>query len=234
MKGNRAIKIVVDVAMSVVLVATMATALVQELPHEWLGIALFVLMVTHVVLNRKWILGVFRSRRKAPYLLHLILIVALLVCLVGMIASSLVLSKYVFGFLPALPGASWARRIHMLFSYWLFVLAFAHVGLHVRVPRRMAPWKLWAMRVAAVIVGAYGAYAFVRLGMFAYLTGQVQFAMADFSTPLAVTFARHAGVAALVAIAFHGVQIALSAANRRNRRGRARDGRSNDQGGKAA
>ena len=215
MKANRAMKIVVDIALSAVLVATMSTALVQEVPHEWLGIALFVLMVTHVVLNRKWILGIIRSRRKAPYTLHLILIAALLVCLVGMIASSLVLSKHVFGFLPALPGASWARRIHMLFSYWMFVLAFAHVGLHIRIPRRMAPWKLRVMRVAAAAVAAYGAYAFARLGLFAYLTGQVQFAMADFSTPLAVTFARYAGVAALVAIAFHGVQAALTAAGRR-------------------
>ena len=106
MKGNRAIKIAVDVAMSVVLVATMSTALVQEVPHEWLGVALFVLMITHVVLNRKWILGIVRSRRRASYALHLVLMVALLVCLVGMIASSLVLSKHVFGFLPALPGAS--------------------------------------------------------------------------------------------------------------------------------
>ena len=231
MKGNRAIKIAVDVAMSVVLVATMATALVQEVPHEWLGIAMFVLMLTHVVLNRKWILGVVRSRRKASYMLHLILVGALLVCLVGMIASSLVLSKHVFGFSPALPGASWARRIHMLFSYWMFVLAFAHVGLHVRIPRHMAPWKRWAMRVAAVTVGAYGLYAFVRLGMFAYLTRQVQFAMADFETPLAITFARHAGVAALVAIVFHGVQIALTTAGRR-RRAQRRHG--NEQGGKAA
>jgi hypothetical protein len=231
MKGNRAIKIVVDVAMSAVLVATMATALVQEVPHEWLGIALFVLMASHVVLNRKWILGVIRSRRKASYVPHLILMVALMVCLVGMIASSLVLSKHVFGFLPALPGASWARRIHMLFSYWLFVLAFAHVGLHIRVPRRMEPWKLWTMRAVAAAAAAYGAYAFVRLGMFAYLTGQVQFAMADFATPLVVTIARHAGVAALVAVLFHGVQVVLAAAGKRKR---AQGVRGNDQGGKAA
>ena len=63
MKGNRAIKIAVDIAMSTVLVATMSTALVQEVPHEWLGIALFVLMIAHAVLNRKWILGILRSRR---------------------------------------------------------------------------------------------------------------------------------------------------------------------------
>ncbi len=214
MKGNRAIKIAVDIAMSTVLVATMSTALVQEVPHEWLGIALFVLMIAHAVLNRKWILGILRSRRKALYAPHLVLMAALLVCLVGMIVSSLVLSKHVFAFLPALPGASWARRIHMLFSYWLFVLAFAHVGLHIRVPRRMAPWKLWVMRVAAAAGAVYGVYAFVQLGMFAYLTGRVQFAMADFATPLAVTFARHTGVAVLVAVVFYGVQVALTAAGR--------------------
>ena len=235
MKGNRAIKIAVDVAMSVVLVATMATALVQEVPHEWLGIAMFVLMLTHVVLNRKWILGVVRSRRKASYMLHLILIVALLVCLVGMIASSLVLSKHVFGFLPALPGAAWARRIHMLFSYWMFVLTFAHMGLHIRLPRRMETWKLWTLRAFAVVGACYGVYAFVRLGLFDYLTGQVQFAMADFQIPLPITFLRYAGVGVLVAVVFHGVQLAIMNAWRQRRaQDRLGDAHDSGQGGDAA
>lgn len=228
MKGNRAIKIAVDVAMAIVLLAIMTTALVQEMPHEYLGIAMFVLMVVHVVLNRKWLAAALRGKLGARYTLHIVLIVALVACFVGMVASSLVLSKYAFGFLPAMPGASWARRVHMLFSYWMFVLTFAHMGLHVRVPRRMETWKLWFLRVVTVAIACYGVYAFVRLGLFSYLTGQVQFAMADFETPLAITFCRYAGAGMLVAVVFNCVQKALMHANRRQRKQNEQD---DDQGG---
>lgn len=229
MKGNRGIKIVVDVAMAVVLVAIMATALVQEVPHEYLGVALFVLMIVHIVLNRKWLAAALRGKLGTRYVPHLILIVALVACFVGMVASSLVLSKHAFGFLPSLPGASWARRVHMLFSYWMFVLTFAHMGLHIRVPRRMEPWKLWTLRALAVIGVCYGAYAFVRLGLFGYLTGQVQFAMADFETPLAITFLRYTGVGMLVAVVFHGVQIGIMNAWQR-RRAQGKQGGQHEQG----
>ncbi len=231
MKGNRAIKTAVDVAMAIVLLAIMTTALVQEMPHEYLGIAIFVLMVVHIVLNRKWLAAALRGRLGIQYAPHIVLIVALVVCFVGMVASSLVLSKFAFGFLPAMPGASWARRVHMLFSYWMFVLTFAHMGLHIRVPRRMETWKLWTLRVVTVAIACYGVYAFVRLGLFAYLTGQVQFAMADFETPLAITFCRYAGAGTLVAVVFHCVQNALMRANKYQRK---RSTQNDNQGGKVA
>lgn len=234
MKSNRAIKIAVDVAMAIVLLAIMTTALVQEMPHEYLGIAMFVLMVVHIVLNRKWLAAVISGRYKAPHVPHLVLIVALVACFVGMVASSLVLSKYAFGFLPSLPGASWARRVHMLFSYWMFVLTFAHMGLHIRVPRRMETWKLWVLRALVVVGACYGVYAFVRLGLFDYLTGQIQFAMADFVTPLPITFLRYAGVGVLVAVVFHGVQIAIMNAWRQRRaQDKLGNTRNNDQKGNA-
>ena len=196
------VKIVVDVALAATLVAVMATALVQEVPHEWLGMALFALMVVHAVLNRRWLGSMFRGRRSVIRVLQIVVLAGLVACVAGQVASSLVLSKHVFGFLPSLPGASWARRVHMLCSYWMFMLAFAHVGMHVRKPRSMPSWQLWAVRALAVAVACFGAVSFVQLGLPSYLTGQVQFAMADVSTPLAFTFARYASVAVLVAALF--------------------------------
>ena len=55
---RRTVKIAVDIAMAAVLVAVMTTAIVQEAPHEWLGVTLFVLLVVHIVLNRKWLASV--------------------------------------------------------------------------------------------------------------------------------------------------------------------------------
>lgn len=210
MKARKTAKVVLDIAMALVLVAIMSTALVQEAPHEWLGISLFVLLVVHIVLNRKWLASVFRGRHNALRIVQIVVVVGLAACIVGQVASSLVLSKHVFGFLPAFPGAGWARRVHMLCSYWAFMLAFAHAGLHVRVPRDMAQWQTWAARIVWAAVACFGAYSFVQLGLWQYLTGQVQFAFADYDTPLTLALVRYASVAVLVAGVFHCIRKAIA------------------------
>ena len=136
---NKGVRIAVDIAMAVVFVAVMATALVQEAPHEYLGIALFALIVAHVVLNRRWLKAMFRGRYSALRAMQLVAIIGLLVCMLGQVVSSLVLSKYTFGFLPAIEGASWARRVHMLCSYWGFLFAFAHAGFRLALPCSAPP-----------------------------------------------------------------------------------------------
>ena len=219
MRGKKTAKIVLDVAMAVVLVAIMATALVQEAPHEWLGVALFVLMAVHVVLNRRWLAAVFRGRHSALRVVQIVVVAGLVVCIVGQLASSLVLSKHAFGFLPALPGAGWARRVHMICSYWAFVLAFAHAGLHARVPKNMAPWQKWAARIVLAVIACFGAYSFAQLDLWRYLTGQVQFAFADYSIPLALTMARYASVAVLVAGVFHCIRKGLASIGEARQRG---------------
>ena len=218
MAGKKTAKVALDIALAVVLVAVMATALVQEAPHEWLGVALFVLMVIHVVLNRRWLASVFRGRHDALRVLQIIVLVGLIACVVGQVASSLVLSKHVFGFLPALPGAGWARRVHMICSYWMFVFAFAHVGLHVRLPKGLASWQTWVARIVCAIVACFGICSFVQLGLWSYLTGQVQFAFADSSIPLVLAGVRYASVAALVAIVFHFIREGIVVAKKSKER----------------
>jgi len=205
-KGKKAAKVTLDIAMALVFVAIMTTALVQEAPHEWLGVTLFVLMAIHIVLNRRWLASIFRGRHSTLRIIQIVVIVGLAVYIVGQFASSLVLSKHAFGFLPALPGAGWARSVHMLCSYWAFVFAFAHAGLHARTPKNMAPWQRWTVRIISAVVACFGAYSFAQLGLWQYLTGQVQFAFADYSVPLALAFARYASVAVLVAGAFHYIR----------------------------
>ena len=196
--------------MAAVLVAVMATALVQEVPHEWLGLALFVLLIAHIVLNRRWLGSVFRGRHNVVRILQIVTIAGLLVCMLGQVVSSLVISKHAFAFLPALPGAAWARRVHMVCSYWSFVLAFTHAGLHVRAPRKLQAWQVWAFRIVFFVVAAFGAYSFVRLGLPAYLAGQVQFAAVDTTTPLGLVIAQYASVAVLVTGLFYYLRKALS------------------------
>lgn len=222
-KGRRWARVAVDVALAVLIVAVMATALVQEAPHEYLGIAVFAVVVAHVVLNRRWFKALTHGRYGAVRVLQLVAVVGLVACVVGQVASSLVLSKFAFGFLPTLPGAGWARRAHMLCSYWSFVFAFAHAGLQLKGFGRLVGAKgaaptaaVWLARIAAVAISCYGVYAFVQLNIGAYLLVQVQFAFADFSAPIALSFVCYAAVAVLVTSAFHCLgRIVSRNANRR-------------------
>lgn len=204
--GKTVAKVTLDIAMALVFVAIMTTALVQEAPHEWLGVILFVLMVIHIVLNRRWLASVFRGRHSALRIVQIVVVVGLAICIIGQLASSLVLSKHAFGFLPAFPGAGWARSVHMLCSYWAFVFAFAHAGLHVKVPKSMVPWQKWTARIIIAAVACFGAFSFAQLGLWQYLTGQVQYAYADYSVPLAFASARYASIAILVTSVFHCIR----------------------------
>lgn len=225
MKRQRAwVRILVDAAMAVLFIVVMATALVQEVPHEYVGIALFIAVVAHIVLNRRWFKALFRGGYNAVRVLQLVAIVGLLSCIIGQVVSSLVLSKYAFGFLPALPGASWARRVHMLCSYWSFVFAFAHAGLQFKGFSRLVKSKganspsaaVWLGRIVVIAVACYGVYAFALVNMGAYLLGQVEFALVDFATPLVLTCARYAAIAILVAAVFHWLRRIIETLRKRN------------------
>lgn len=54
MKKKQKIKILVDVAMTVLLLFLMAYMLTGQLVHEWMGASMFVLFITHHLLNANW------------------------------------------------------------------------------------------------------------------------------------------------------------------------------------
>ncbi|MGI6221511.1 MAG: hypothetical protein ACOYIP_06570 [Coriobacteriales bacterium] len=196
---------------AVLLVLVMATALVQEAPHEFLGIALFVVIIVHIVGHRRYFANLARGRYTAVRVLGLVAIVGLLACIVGQLVSCIVLSKHALAFLPVTSGAAWARRVHMLCSYWAFVFAFAHLGLQVKAMLRAGKGKrgkssAWAARIVFAAVAVYGAISFVQLGLGGYLVGAVPFAAADFESPLILICARWASVAVLVAGVFHYIR----------------------------
>lgn len=218
MTKRNAVKIAIDVAMLVVLVLLMATALVQEMPHEWLGVSLFVLVTAHFVMNRRWMAAIPHARLNALRAVQLTALVGLIACILGLMVSSLIISKHAFAFLPVIPGVAWARRVHMICSYWMFVLAFVHAGLHARLPKAKEPSRMWAARAVFAAVACYGVYSFVQLDMWSYLCGLVYFAAVDYSAPLARTVARYASVGVLTGGLFHYIQLALPTRARHKRK----------------
>ena len=112
----------------------------------------------------------------------------------------------------------------MLCSYWSFVFAFAHAGLQFKGFNRLVKSKganspsaaVWLGRIVVIAVACYGVYAFALVNMGAYLLGQIEFALVDFATPLALMFARYAAIAVLVAAVFHWLRRIIEALRKRN------------------
>lgn len=95
------IRISIDVAMAAVLVAVMATSLVQQALHEYLGLTLFALMVAHVIGHRRRFAHLVRSGRGALSVLRTVAVAGLIACVIGQIVSCVVLSEYALWWLPA-------------------------------------------------------------------------------------------------------------------------------------
>ena len=61
---QRKIKIVIDIAITVLLLALMSYELIGAATHEWLGISIFLLFILHHVLNRKWLGSMGKGKRE--------------------------------------------------------------------------------------------------------------------------------------------------------------------------
>lgn len=93
-------KLIVDAAMSVLLLLLMAYELIGAAVHEWLGIVMFVLVILHHVLNRKWSGSVLKGKYSLFRVLQTVLVILVLFSMLGSMASGIILSRYALAFLP--------------------------------------------------------------------------------------------------------------------------------------
>lgn len=192
--------ILVDALLALAFICVMVSPLGLPEFHEIVGTCIFGLAIVHALLNLKRIKGLIKAKR-ALAKIELALDLLLALGIVLMIASALVLSRYVFSWLPAIPGSWWARTVHMCCSAWLFCLAFAHLGLHLKevagklYKNRIADWTCRVIWGCALL---FGTYAAIQLLFFDYLTFNVRFAAFGADLPLAFQTTGYASIAIAV------------------------------------
>ena len=182
MSVKQTMKIITDIAMTVLLLLLMSYSMIGEATHEWLGIGMFVLCIFHHTLNRNWSNSLFKGKYTSYRILQTVLVVLALVSMLGSMISGIIISRNVFSFLPITGGQSWARILHMLSAYWGFVFISLHLGLHWSVMMGMAKrlWKKqsivrsWSVRTAGFLIAGYGVYAFFKreIGSYMFLKNQ--------------------------------------------------------------
>lgn len=138
MKPKMIAKICVDIGITIALLLLMTYELIGQAVHEWLGIGMFVLFLTHHILNRKWTGNLLKGSYTPLRIWQTLLVVFVMLCMIGSMMSGIILSRHALSFLPINGGRSFARSLHMVSAYWGFVWMSLHLGLHWSMMMAMA------------------------------------------------------------------------------------------------
>ena len=158
-KTNHIGRRIVDVCMTVLLLCLMAYQVTGEALHEWIGMAMTLLVIVHQILNWKWYGALFKGKYHA---LRIIMTAVNLLLLAAMLLTAfcgMSMSGYAVPFLYGMAPVSFVRRMHLSMSHWTFILMGLHLGIHI--PMMTAHWK-WSdktkrgIRIVAAAVAGLG------------------------------------------------------------------------------
>lgn len=192
MKPKMIVKIAVDIVMTIALLLFMTYELIGQEAHEWIGIGMLVLFVTHHILNGKWSRNLLKGKYTAPRIMQTALVILVLLSMLGSMTSGVILSRHVLSFLPIRGGRAFARILHMMAAYWSFVFMSLHLGFHWsmmmsmarKVVSKQSQIRKWVLRAAAFLIAGYGIYEFTRRDIGSYMLLKNQFVFFDFEEPL--------------------------------------------------
>ncbi len=177
------IKKIIDVVMTVLLLCLMAYQVTGETVHEWSGIVMTILVIIHMILNRKWY-GALLKGKYNPYRgVTTILNVLLLISFAMTAFCGMAMSSHAVPFLYGMAPLDFVRRTHLSMSHWTFVIMGAHIGMHI--PTMIAGLKQGdrpGIIVTAMLtcLAGVGFWMFLQSGMPDYLFFRVPFAFLDY------------------------------------------------------
>lgn len=190
MKIKERIKWILDVMMSIALFFLMGYQFWGETIHEWIGAGMFVLFIAHQACNLNWYKSLLRGRYTPIRILQCMINILTLAAMLALMYSGIAMSRHVFAFLPIRGGMALARRLHILGSYWGYVLMSLHLGLHwgmvlnVAAKRHMSQRKYQtAGFIIGLLTAAYGIYVFIKRNFLTYMLLRSEFVFLDYEEP---------------------------------------------------
>jgi hypothetical protein len=173
-----AVRLTLDLAFTVLLLCALMYRATGDAAHEWIGIAVCAVCITHNALNWNWYKTIFKGaynpRRSVLTAINLLLALAM----ATLIITGLLHSRTVLAFLH-LPGDMLVRQIHTTAAYWCLPLIGVHLGLNWRILlnafRKMAKingenrTRKIILRITAFAVAAFGVWSSFDRDMFSKL-----------------------------------------------------------------
>ena len=211
------VKLIVDAMMSLCLFLLMGYQLWGDSAHEWIGTGMFVLFIAHHLLNVKWYRGIFSGKMTKRRVFSIVLNILLISDMVLLAFSGITMSNHVFAFLGIRGHTGAARIIHIMTSYWGFILMSVHIGMHwemisgiikkhFELTCRSDTTKA-AVKIVSALIAAYGVYAFCKRDFLTYMLGRSHFVFFDFSEPAVLFYADYLAITATcIYLTYHAVK----------------------------
>lgn len=112
MKNKRfTAKILIDIGMTICLLLLMPYSLLSETAHEWIGMAMLVLFISHHILNHKWVTSVRKGKYNAFRVIQTVLVIIMLILIMGSMISGILLSNHIFKWIKISGTYMTARQI---------------------------------------------------------------------------------------------------------------------------
>lgn len=175
------IKRILDIGMIILLLVLMSFQYTGLEIHEWMGTLMFLAVLVHQFLNRKWYATLMKGTYSAVRVLQMVLNLLLLIDIILMMITGMLMSGYVFRWLPIHTSLFWARKIHLAGAYWGFLFMSMHMGMHFGLITSAMKKRNMGTKIQALIKGllvlicGYGGYAFIQQGIRSYLFLQTEF-----------------------------------------------------------
>ncbi len=219
-------RMTVDALMMILITILMAYMITGEKLHEILGTVTLVLFILHHLLNKQWIKGVFKGPGTPERILGISVYILLCLDMIGLAVSSVMISGFVFSFLHIQNGLVLGRQVHMLTTYWGFLLMAAHLGLNwsmiAALIRKAAgissksAVRTRVLRVLVILISIWGGISFFQENFPTYLFLRTAFILFNEQPPV-LFFASHLSVMILFAAVFYYInQLLKRNAGRRN------------------
>ena len=194
MKPKAVVKRIIDMFMLFMLPVLMSEILTGQQAHEWLGTSMVLLFLLHHVLNFGWMRNLFQGNYTPFRCAGTAFNVLLLFDFFALAFSGIMMSGFVFTWLPFSGGMITARTLHLFSSHWGLILMSLHTGMHWklvlgmcknRMPeRKIDDLFLWLLRGAAFSIVLFGIYAFMQQKMTDYLFMRTHFVFFDETKPV--------------------------------------------------
>lgn len=211
------IKILLDATLTLILLFLMGFPFWGNAPHEWVGATMIVLFGLHQILNGHWYKNLLKGKYTPVRVVGTVVNILLLAAMALLLYSGVIMSQYVFEFLRIDGGTAIARRLHLLTSYWGFLLMSVHIGLHWSMILGMAGIKkMNASRIPSLMglaIAAYGVYAFIKRKFPTYLFLQTEFVFFDYNEPKILFYLDYLSIMGLCVFISHSLSVALRKKN---------------------
>jgi hypothetical protein len=150
--------------------------------HEVVGTGMFLLVIVHNVVNRRWYGRIPKEKRHGRGLFNVGITLLLLVAMLSLLVTSVLISNTLSGIMSAYGGFT-VRQIHTLAAYWVLVIVSIHLGLRWPMIMGVARTlfgiskanvvRTLALRAIAIAIAAHGVWSSFELGLGTKLAMQV-------------------------------------------------------------